>query len=78
MKHGRRRDHPRAARTLTFIWSGWLAAARGGFAGHVAIRGGRTLYLECRGTGRPAVVLEAGTGARAPSLATLSSGFAGY
>jgi pimeloyl-ACP methyl ester carboxylesterase len=28
----------------------------------VAIRGGRRLYLECRGAGSPTVVLEAGTG----------------
>lgn len=34
----------------------------GDFAGRVAIRGGRKLYLECRGSGRPTVVLEAGTG----------------
>lgn len=41
------------------------AAARpdqGDFARRVAIRGGRKLYLECRGTGSPTVVLEAGTG----------------
>jgi pimeloyl-ACP methyl ester carboxylesterase len=38
------------------------AASRGDFAGRVAIRGGRKLYLECRGAGRPTVVLEAGTG----------------
>jgi pimeloyl-ACP methyl ester carboxylesterase len=36
--------------------------ARGDFAGRVAIPGGRRLYLECRGAGRPTVVLEAGTG----------------
>ena len=107
MRHGRWRDHPRAARTLTFIWSGWLAAAltacsalaaparshvaerprtsspavattaaRGDFAGRVAIRGGRKLYLECRGTGRPTVVLEAGTGdlARIWSLSPIGPG----
>ena len=38
------------------------SAARGDFARRVAIRGGRKLYLECRGTGRPTVVLESGTG----------------
>jgi pimeloyl-ACP methyl ester carboxylesterase len=38
------------------------AAARDDGARRVAIRGGRKLYLECRGTGRPTVVLEAGTG----------------
>ena len=37
-------------------------AAHGNFARRVAIRGGRKLYLECRGKGSPTVVLEAGTG----------------
>jgi len=37
-------------------------AARGDVSRRVAIRGGRKLYLECRGTGRPTVMLEAGTG----------------
>jgi len=37
-------------------------AARGDFGGRVAIRGGRRLWLECRGAGRPTVMLEAGTG----------------
>jgi pimeloyl-ACP methyl ester carboxylesterase len=37
------------------------AAGHGPFAGRVAIRGGRKLYLECRGRGRPMVFLEAGT-----------------
>lgn len=40
------------------------AAGHGPFAGRVAIRGGRGLYLECRGSGRPTVMLEAGTGDR--------------
>jgi pimeloyl-ACP methyl ester carboxylesterase len=35
-------------------------AAQGDFAGLVDIGGGRRLYLECRGTGSPVVVLEAG------------------
>jgi hypothetical protein len=35
------------------------AAASGDFAGLVDI-GGRSLYLECHGTGSPTVVLEAG------------------
>jgi hypothetical protein len=35
-------------------------ADSGAFAGHVDIGGGRSLYLECRGTGGPTVVLEAG------------------
>jgi pimeloyl-ACP methyl ester carboxylesterase len=34
--------------------------ARGNFAGRIAIRGGRKLYLRCKGSGRPAVILEAG------------------
>ena len=38
------------------------AAGHGFFAGRVAIRGGRKLYLECRGSGRPTVMLEAGSG----------------
>jgi hypothetical protein len=38
------------------------AAGDGPFAGRVAIRGGRRLYLECRGSGRPTVMLEAGSG----------------
>ena len=33
---------------------------RGDFAGRVSIGGGRELYLMCRGTGRPTVLLEAG------------------
>jgi pimeloyl-ACP methyl ester carboxylesterase len=36
------------------------SAASGDFAGAVDIGGGRHLYLECRGTGSPTVVLEAG------------------
>ncbi|MGC2410825.1 MAG: hypothetical protein WA441_12720 [Methyloceanibacter sp.] len=32
----------------------------GDFAGLVEINGGRKLYLECRGTGEPTVILEAG------------------
>src|SRR5260370_23225438 len=35
-------------------------AAQGDFAGLVDIGAGRRLYIECRGTGSPAVVLEAG------------------
>lgn len=37
-------------------------ATLGKFSGRVAIRGGRKLYLECQGNGRPTVILEAGTG----------------
>ncbi|MGH2973703.1 MAG: alpha/beta fold hydrolase [Solirubrobacterales bacterium] len=52
------------------------SAAHGNFSGRVAIRGGRKLYLECRGTGSPTVVLEAGTGdlARIWSLAPFGPG----
>lgn len=35
--------------------------AHGRFSGRVAIPGGRRLFMECRGRGRPTVVLEAGT-----------------
>jgi pimeloyl-ACP methyl ester carboxylesterase len=41
-------------------------AASGNFAGLVDIGGGRHLYLECRGTGSPTVILEAGY--RSPAL----------
>jgi pimeloyl-ACP methyl ester carboxylesterase len=41
------------------------AAAGGDFARRIQIRGGRKLYLECRGSGSPTVVLEAGNGDRA-------------
>jgi hypothetical protein len=34
--------------------------AQADFAGLIDIRGGRRIYLECRGTGSPSVVLEAG------------------
>lgn len=37
-------------------------ANQGDFAQLVAIEGGRRLFLECRGTGSPTVVLEAGAG----------------
>lgn len=37
-------------------------SGQGDFAGLVAIDGGRRLFLECRGTGKPTVVLEAGAG----------------
>ncbi len=36
--------------------------ARRDFARRIKIRGGRRIYLECRGRGRPTVVLEAGSG----------------
>jgi pimeloyl-ACP methyl ester carboxylesterase len=37
-------------------------SAHDDFARRIAIRGGRKLYLECRGRGSPTVMLEAGTG----------------
>ena len=46
------------------------AAPSGDFGRRVAIRGGRRIYLECRGTGRPTVVLEAGTGDRSDVWST--------
>ncbi len=41
-----------------------LELGRGGFAGLVGIGGGRRIYLECHGRGRPTVVLEAGLRSR--------------
>jgi pimeloyl-ACP methyl ester carboxylesterase len=41
---------------------GVSAAQRGDFAGRLEIRGGRKLYLECRGRGWPTVVLASGYG----------------
>ena len=41
------------------------AAESGDFAGLVDIGGGRKMYLECRGTGSPTVVLVAGLKASA-------------
>lgn len=40
------------------------APTRGNFSGSIDIGGGRKLYLECRGTGSPTVILEAGLRAR--------------
>jgi pimeloyl-ACP methyl ester carboxylesterase len=37
-------------------------AQRGNFAGRVEIRGGRKIYLECRGSGGPTVILVSGHG----------------
>ena len=39
-----------------------VGAAGGDFARRVQIRGGRRIYLECRGTGRPTVILLSGYG----------------
>jgi len=54
-----------ALAVLAFLSTGGIAHARatprhGDFAGRVAISGGRSLFLMCRGTGRPTVLLEAG------------------
>ena len=46
-------------------WAGAQAAQSGDFAGLVDIGGGRKMYLECRGTGSPTVVLVAGLRASA-------------
>jgi pimeloyl-ACP methyl ester carboxylesterase len=40
------------------------AAGAGDFAGRVEIPGGRSLYLECRGSGYPTVIFEAGLRSR--------------
>ena len=50
------------------------AAQRGDFAGSVEIRGGRKLYLECRGRGRPTVVLVSGYGNGADVWSLLDPG----
>jgi pimeloyl-ACP methyl ester carboxylesterase len=47
-------------------------AGDGDFAGRVDIGGGRRMYLECRGTGSPTVVLIAGYGNRASAWSALS------
>jgi pimeloyl-ACP methyl ester carboxylesterase len=51
-----------AERTRTGTPANPPGAARGDFAGRIEIRGGRGLYFECRGRGRPTVVLESGLG----------------
>jgi pimeloyl-ACP methyl ester carboxylesterase len=51
-RHSKRAEPPARAAT----------PAHGPFSGRVAIKGGRKLYMECRGRGSPMVVLEAGTG----------------
>lgn len=47
------------------------ATASTDFAGLVGIGGGRELYLECRGTGSPTVLLISGTGGAADEWTTL-------
>jgi pimeloyl-ACP methyl ester carboxylesterase len=54
-----------ALAVLALLGGGAIAHARatprhGDFAGRVSIGGGRSLFLMCRGTGRPTVLLEAG------------------
>jgi pimeloyl-ACP methyl ester carboxylesterase len=51
-----------AEQTTTKSLANPPSGARGDFAGRITIRGGRRLYLECRGSGRPTVVLESGLG----------------
>ena len=51
--------------------AGAPVATAGDFAGLVGIGGGRRLWLECRGTGSPTVVLEAGAGNDADSWDTV-------
>jgi pimeloyl-ACP methyl ester carboxylesterase len=48
------------AQAATFPTAASPSAADGDFAGRVNIGGGRKLYLACRGTGSPTVILEAG------------------
>ena len=66
-----RLHHPRLALALAVLLlavaldsaraaSPMADAAQGDFGGLVDIGGGRRLYMECRGTGSPVVVLEAG------------------
>ena len=50
------------------------APQRGDFAGRVQIRGGRELYLECRGRGRPTVILVSGYGNGADVWSQLDPG----
>ena len=58
----------------------WAAAGRpspaqgGDFAGRVELAGGRRLYLECRGTGRPTVILVSGYGNGADVWSLLDPG----
>ena len=44
----------------TTAGQGKATPVRGNFAGQIAIGNGRKLYLRCKGSGRPAVVLESG------------------
>jgi hypothetical protein len=51
---------PVAGSSLSADAAAAWSAARGSFAGQVAIGGGRRLYLTCAGTGSPTVILESG------------------
>jgi pimeloyl-ACP methyl ester carboxylesterase len=72
--------------TLALVACPIVAGAAGGdFAGLVDIGGGRKIYLECRGTGGPTVMVVAGARASAedwtgskPGAATVFSGVAGF
>src|SRR5580765_1483266 len=48
------------------------SGASGDFAGLVDIGGGRHIYLECRGTGSPTVILESGYGNNADVWDTIA------
>jgi pimeloyl-ACP methyl ester carboxylesterase len=64
----------RAARPAAAAGGEVSAAQRGDFAGRVEIRGGRRLYLECRGRGRPTVILVSGYGNGADVWSLLDPG----
>jgi hypothetical protein len=50
---------------IQFVSAATGSAGSGDFAGLIDIGGGRKMYLECRGTGSPTVVLVAGLKASA-------------
>ncbi len=54
--------------------AGQSAAGPGDFAGGVEIPGGRSLYLECHGSGYPTVILEAGLRSRGDIWASSREG----
>jgi pimeloyl-ACP methyl ester carboxylesterase len=53
-----------AAIAASLQLAGPATASTPDFAGQVEIGGGRSLYMECRGTGAPTVILEAGLRSR--------------
>lgn len=61
-----------AASTSTPDTSNGATPARGDFAGLVDIGGGRTMYLQCQGTGSPTVVLVSGRADRGDIWQTLA------